>query len=311
MRGVFGLSLIITIMFASGYVYYAALAVCPIPIAYKIGTLDPRFNLTLDEARLATAQAESVWEDATGQNLFTYDETAEFSVNFVYDERQAFTEAEESTRAELNEAEQVNATISAEYAALVESYNAQQRSYEDRVAIYERRLNRYNETVASYNRDGGAPEAAFAELKREEEALDAERTSLEEVRAALNQMVEEINEISERGNRIVERYNEEVVTYNDTFGATREFTQGTYSSDGHIEIYTFADTAELRLVLAHEFGHALSIDHVMGSASVMYFLIGEQPKELTLSEADLAGFTAVCGERSIWDTIQQQLRDIF
>ncbi len=311
MRSTFGLTLILTIMFASGYAYYRALAVCPIPIAYKIGTLDPRFNLTLDEARLATAEAESVWEDATGQNLFTYDEAAKFTVNFIYDERQAFAEAEESTRAELTEAEQVNETISAEYAALVERYNAQQRSYEDRVAIYERRLNRYNETVASYNRDGGAPEAAYAELKQEEAALDAERVSLEAVSRTLNQMVADINEIGERGNRIVERYNNEVATYNDTFGAAREFTQGTYSSDGHIEIYTFADKAELRLVLAHELGHALSIDHVMGSQSVMYFLIGEQPQDLTLSEADLVGFTAVCGEGRVWDNVLAQLRDIF
>lgn len=311
MRNNLAVLLLVTILGAGGYFYVAISAICPVPIAYRLGTLDPRFNLSEDSALEAIEAAAAVWEDASGQDLFIYDERAHFTVNFVYDERQAFTEAEEATRAELSVAEEVNQTISEEYQALVANYDALQASHEAAVAAYERELNRYNEAVASYNQAGGAPQDVFEKLEADRADLEATRASLDSEREELNRLVAQINDISERGNAIVERYNDEVLTYNDTFGAAREFTQGTYSSDGRIDIYTFTDQAELHLVLAHELGHALSIDHVSGSESVMYFLIGEQPEPLRLSEEDMAMFKRVCGEGRGWRTIEQKIRSLF
>lgn len=311
MRSSLAYVLIITLLFASGYFYVALSAICPIPISYRLGELDSRFNLSSEEAKAAIAEAEAVWEDAAKQNLFIYDDTADFTVNFVYDDRQAFTEAEEETRAELSVAEQVNLTISEEYSALVATYDALQDTHEAAVLSYETDLARYNETVARYNAEGGAPEAAYAELQSDAAELEVRQEELEAERQELNRLVLQINDISERGNSIVERYNTEVASYNTTYGTTREFTQGTYSSEGRIDIYTFADPDELKLVLAHELGHALSIDHVSGSESIMYFLIGEQPEPLTLSEADMAMFIEVCGGESSWSTIKQKIRRLF
>jgi hypothetical protein len=42
----------------------------------------------------------------------------------------------------------------------------------------------------------------------------------------------------------------------------------------------------------------------------MYFLISEQPAELTLSEDDIEAFVTVCGEGSRWDTIEQKIRSL-
>ncbi len=308
MRSSLSFTLIITVIFASGYFFYTALAICPIPITYRIGELDDRFNLTKDEARLAVTEAESVWEAATGKNLFTYDVKSDFTVNFVYDERQAFSEAEDTYRAKLDTAEQVTETISAEYTELVASYDELQVTYKSKVAAYESHLADYNETVERYNQAGGAPTDEYRKLQAEKRSLDVGQRELEVLRTNLNQLVDEINLISEQGNKIVARYNDGVATYNDTFGQSREFTQGTYSSEGRIDIYTFVDKTELRLVLAHELGHALGIDHVTGSTSLMYFLISDQPAELTLSETDLEVFASVCGEGSRWDTIEQKIR---
>lgn len=311
MRSSLAFVFIVTTLSAAGYFYVAISAICPIPIAYRLGELDERFNLSREDALAAIAGAEAVWEDAAKQELFVYDDSADFTVNFRYDDRQAFTEAEEARRAELSVAEQVNLTISEEYTALVTNYDALQETHESEVTRYERDLNRYNETVARYNAEGGAPEEAYAALRTDAAALEERRTALEDEREELNRLVEQINTISERGNSIVARYNDEVVEYNDSFGAAREFTQGTYSSEGRIDIYTFADRDELKLVLAHELGHALSIDHVPGSDSVMYFLIGEQSNPLQLSEADMATFVEVCGEGSSWSTIKQKIRSLF
>ncbi len=311
MRSTLVYVLMITILFGGGYFYVAVSAICPVPISYRLGELDERFNLSRESALASITAAEAVWEAPTKQELFVYDETADFTINFVYDERQAFTEAEEATKAELSVAEQVNQTISSEYTALVEKYDTLQVAHEAAVKRYETRLNRYNEAVEAYNQEGGAPADVFQSLEADAASLEAERAKLEAERETLSALVAQINDISERGNTIVERYNNEVASYNTTYGAAREFTQGTYSSEGRIDIYTYVDKGELELVLAHELGHALSIDHVAGSESVMYFLIGEQPDPLTLSSQDMATFTEVCGAGSRWSTITQKMRNLF
>jgi hypothetical protein len=311
MRSTFAYVLIVTLVFGGGYFYVALSAICPVPISYRLGELDERFNLSREAALAAIADAEAVWEEAAEQELFVFDEATDFTVNFIYDERQAFTEAEEASRVELSVAEQVNRTINSEYTALVEKYDTLQASHEAAVEAYEARLNRYNQAVESYNQAGGAPEDVFSALKADAASLEGERIKLEAERETLSTLVEQINDISEQGNTIVERYNTEVASYNTTYGTLREFTQGTYNSEGRIDIYTYADQAELELVLAHELGHALTIDHVAGSESVMYFLIGEQPDPLKLSEADMAMFTTVCGQGNGWSTIMQKIRTLF
>lgn len=295
-------------MFGGGYFYYIAQAVCPTPLTYKIGELDEDFNLSLDEAKLAVADATEVWENATGRNLFSYDEDALFTINFIFDERQAFTEAETEFKEKLDAAEHINEAIGDTYASLVEQYNTLRTSYADKVESYERRLNVYNETVEQYNNQGGAPPDAFEELKQEKKELDEEQYSLDTLASNLNGLVEEINNIGEKGNSLVQTYNQGVGVYNKTFGETREFTQGDYQGD-RINIYTYEDKDELKLVLVHELGHALSLGHVQGSSSVMFYLIGEQLRDVALTDADLSEFDRVCGNLSIWDKIELRLHN--
>lgn len=303
MRSGFIISLIASLLFAGGYFYYVAEAVCPAPLAYSIGQLDAEFNLSYEEAKLAVVEAESVWEDATGQNLFMYDADAAFTVNFIYDDRQAVSDAGNEFKEQLDQTQHASDAINHAYETLVGEYDKLQVEYSKQVKRYEINLASYNTQVESLNAQGGADEKEYAVLQERKEELDTERLQLNALSQELNGLVVKINNISERGNRIVETYNRGVEEYNDTYGEKREFTQGTYSSEGRIDIFAFADAQELRTVLAHELGHALSLDHVANESSVMYFLIGDQPKELVLSEEDMAEFVGVCSNRSIWDTI--------
>ena len=307
MRSGFSILLIATLQFGGGYFYYVAQAVCPAPLAYSIGEIDESFDLSFDDARLALSDAESVWEDATGQNLFIYDGDAPFTVNFIYDERQEYTDAEGSFKDKLDQTQDVSDAISDTYAELVANYNDLQIIYSDKVEQYEQNLAKHNAQVASYNEDGGVTKELYDELQERKAVLDAEQASLNALSQELNGLVREINKVSDRGNVLVETYNRGVEEYNHTFGESREFTQGTYSSDKRIDIYTYADSGELRLVLAHEFGHALSLDHVTNEESVMYFLIGEQPADTVLTKEDMEEFVRVCSTHTIWDTIQERL----
>ncbi|MFT7507816.1 MAG: putative Zn-dependent protease [Acidimicrobiales bacterium] len=310
MRSGFSILLITVLLFGGGYLYYVAQAVCPAPLSYSIGEIDESFNLTFDEVRLALSDAENVWEDATGQNLLTYDGDSSFSVNFIYDERQEYADAEGSFKEKLDKTQSVSDSIEDRYTALVSNYDDLQTVYSQKVALYEKNLNAHNSQVVQYNQEGGVTQDLYEALQERKEELNHEQDELNSLLQKLNGMVQEINGIGERGNLLVETYNKGVKEYNNNFGESREFTQGTYSSDKRIDIYTYADSNELRLVLAHEFGHALSLDHVQNEQSVMYFLIGKQPKEITLTQEDLDEFIRVCSSQSVWDTIKKSLEEI-
>lgn len=306
MRSGFSVTLIVVLLFAGGYFYNLAQAVCSIPLTYRVGELDERFGLTIDEAKVAITEAAETWEEATGQNLFSYDDNADFTINFIFDERQALINDEVNFSEKLEDAEGRNEVLTITYEALVEQYEDIKSNYEAEVDRFENRLADYNDEVAKYNDQGGAPAEVYEELQAERDALDAKRLELDRIANRLNIMVSDINEIGQKGNQLIERYNENVGDFNVRFGEGREFTQGDYQNN-RINIYTYKDEWELHTVLVHELGHAISLDHVESSASVMHHLIGGQSAELVLTSEDLSEFNRVCGDMNLWDKIVYRL----
>ena len=305
-RKSFLIILLATLVFGGGYFYYIAQAVCPVPITYRLGEVDERFGLSSNEALLVISKAESVWEDAIGRNLFSYDEEGVLAINFVYDQRQQMLTQEEKLKERLDETENMTESVNATYEELVAAYNALKETYETNAALYEKRLLAYNAEVEKYNSEGGAPRGAYLLLEKEERDLGREQQSLNALSVKLNAMVTEINAIGEKGNTLISTYNKGVEVYNEKFGEEREFTQGDYTGKS-IQIYTFSNQNELKLVLAHELGHALSLGHVAGKESIMHYLIGGQPEEVALSAPDKEEFARVCGDLSLWEKVQLSL----
>lgn len=295
----------VAVTFGSGYWYYTANAVCDVPVAYRIGNIDPSFSISEDQVRTALSSAESLWEDATGRNLFTYDEEATLLVNFVFDERQEESNAEHELRDELDEKGTVSDSIRSEYTKLLDQYEALKNSYDTRARQYEERLRDYNEEVAEWNEKGGAPREAYELLEETKRTLGSEQKELNTVAYQLNQMVQKINAIGAQGNKVVSDYNEIVETYNERFNEAREFTQGDYQGD-MINIYQYDSFDELVVVLAHEFGHALSLPHVENGDSVMYHYMDTQTSEKGVSAEDLEAFLEVCGteDRTWWSVLR-------
>lgn len=291
------------LLFVGGYLYYMVEQICPIPHEYRIGVIDERFDLSSEEAQGIVEEAANIWETAVGRELFIFDEAGNLTINFVFDERQAFSEAETDFRERLDAAENINDAIGQTYEQLVDQYESVKSEYETKVTTYEARLSTYNETVRTYNEEGGAPQGEFERLEEEKNELDAEQAAINVLASQLNDLVEEINNIGEKGNTLIEAYNEEVTEYNQTFGESREFTQGDYQNET-INIYTYKDFEELRVVLVHELGHALQLGHVDGEESIMYHLIGKQPRTGELSQSDIAEFNRICGDISFWDKMR-------
>jgi uncharacterized protein YoxC len=288
------------------YWYKTTADICPAPLHYRLGNIDDSFGLSATEAKKFTVEAEAVWEDIARRELFVYDETADFTVNFVFDERQELADKEESLQGQLDNKKAESERIRDVVNELQSEYRDLSKSYDIQVDSYETRLSEYNNKVSQYNDRGGAPSDVFEELEKEKISLSKESESLSKTADELNVFADKINVLGDRGNKLVENYNEDVYKYNDSFGFDREFTQGDYIGDG-INVYKFSNNNELLGVLSHEFGHALGIGHVEEEGSLMYYLMEDTDTRLTLSQSDILTFYDVCGQT---ETLGQKVRGL-
>lgn len=304
MRFPFLIALSTSIALAGTVWYKQTATMCPIPLAYNISQIDSHFNLSLEQAKAQVAVAEAVWENSAGRDLFKYDENADLTINFVFDERQALADSEVSQKQQLDSKRDENDTLRKTIEELQKEYEEDASSYERAVDVYEQNLTAYNNQVQTYNDQGGAPPEAYDELEAEKNSLNRTSSGLDATSARLNELAGKINELGNNSNKLVDEYNREVETYNEQFGFSREFTQGDYF-DSIINIYKFSDERELIAVLTHELGHSLGIEHVEGESSVMYYLLEDSDSAPVLSQNDIEAFIASCGTG---ESIEAQVR---
>ena len=284
-------------LFVAGVYWYQSTSVlCPAPLSYRIGDIDQSFNISYEEARSHISEAEALWEGKVDRELFVYDPSSDFVIDFVFDERQATANSEEALSQTLDEQRAENEKVLETVESLQEDHRELSARYDKKVLKYEEDLEDYNAEVKKYNDRGGAPPGVFDRLESDREYLNQEARELTNTAAELNKLASEINRLGERGNKMVESYNREVNLYNAEYGFSREFTQGDYQGKS-IHIYKFSSDNELVTVLAHEFGHALGIDHVEDDTSLMYYLLEETEEEPILSTDDLRAYFAVCGTK--------------
>lgn len=308
MKAIYAFLLVLVIIFAGNYWYSQAGLVCALPIEYSIGEFDDRFGIDRDQAVAALTAAEAVWEDSLGRDdIFQYNEEGKgVQVNFIYDERQRQADAASNAKDDLDVRGEANEVLVELHAQLVSEYKAHEQDYETKRSAYEAELAAYNAEVEKYNSQGGAPPDVYEELERQRVDLDVKRGEINALMEKLNELSYRINEIGDKGNELINEYNNRVRQFNDTYVHEHEYTQGDYQGRA-INVYTFSNQDELTLVLAHEFGHSLAIDHLEGTSSIMYYLMGGQPLPPTLSEEDIAAFTETCDI----NTFQKMYRAVY
>ncbi|OGG65610.1 hypothetical protein A2929_04285 [Candidatus Kaiserbacteria bacterium RIFCSPLOWO2_01_FULL_45_25] len=294
MRSILFSTLVGVLIVATTFWYVGTSAVCPVPISYRLGEVDERFPISIAEAHEVLAAAEAVWEDELQRDLFVYDESSDFTVNFIYDERQQMASTEEEWRLELDKQEADSQRILSEVRQIAAEISADQEAFVVEKDRYETRLTAYNNQVAAYNEAGGAPKEEFAALQKEQAELAEELARLVAIEQDIRRRADEVNELGETGNQLIELYNKEVLQYNEIYGNIEQYTQGDYERE-RINVYKFSDTTELTKVIAHEFGHSLGVGHVEGESSLMYYLMAEQPDTISLSEEDIVAFLDECG----------------
>ena len=283
---------------------------CTVPIRYSIGQFDVRFGLSQEVFLKDMARAEKLWEDALGRDVFQYTPGATLKTNLVFDERQARSLEEKQLDQSLGVVKTTQESLAKQHAAVKAAYDAAVKEYTASLTSFQNRLADYNNTVEVWNKQGGAPADEYGKLQKEAKALNGLQQDLEDKRARVNILAERVNTFSVQQVQVVDKYNSQVKNYVDRYGKGGEsFNQGDYTG-ASIDIYQFDTEAQLRLVLAHELGHALGLNHVENAASVMYYLMGGQDTDsLALTTEDRAALKAVCS-KSRWDDILERMRNL-
>lgn len=309
MRLGFLLLILLATLFGSGYWYSFFDTTCKTPIHYHIGGVDSRFNTSKEEFVRIVKNAETIWEAPLGEDLFVYDEKSTFPINLVFDERQKNAELAEELRQDLDQKEGMSESVATQYEKLIGEFRALKKKYESRVVSYESKLAIYNNEVTEWNNKGGAPQEVIVKLEETQSELTQEQGELESLAVTLNQLVSKLNAIGAKGNSLITDYNTIVNDYNDHFAEAKEFTQGDYTGEA-INIYQYDAEDELTIVLAHEFGHALSLDHVLNARSVMYYFMDEQQVGKGLSAEDIAEFNRVCSQKGGFTQVLAFIREL-
>lgn len=263
-----------------GFYYYS---VCNTPITYAIGKVDPEFGLTQDEFLKRVEESVGLWNSAFGKKLFVYDANSELDVNLSYDARTGLN-------TEIRELEN-------ELDARKSSLDPSIATYKRKVAEYEAKLSKLNEEISYWNSQGGAPEAEFARLTKEQHSLQAEAQTLQELAASLNQSTATFN--SQVG-----QLNQKVQTFNSALQVRPE--EGLYDPQSEsITVYFNTDQNELIHTLAHEFGHARGLEHISDEESIMYPMTTDI---ISLASSDIAAMNVICAEKPLHTVFIERLQ---
>lgn len=263
-------------------VYYSP---CDWPISYSIGSIDTRFHVTPDELLTDTKAAANIWNTTENKQLFVYDPKSTFTVNMVYDSRQALT----------SQITKLNTDLKEQQGAIDPKIEA----FKKKQANFEARVNELNKQVQYWNSRGGAPKDEYDKLIAQQKELQTEAQSLNAEAESLGQSTQEYNLNAQKLNNTIDNY-KQVLQYKPEEGL---YEQG--GSKRKISIYIDISKDEFLHTLTHEMGHALGLDHNSNPQSIMY---PQTTNVLLPSNDDISALNEICRKRTIFEVIYNRIQ---
>lgn len=278
-------------------------APCSQPLRYSIGSIDPRFSISQPELEEAVHIAVNTWNSGTERPLLTKSDgnprSGDIVIRLVYDDRQERTDREirfrERIRSQQNRLDR-RQLLHDEKRKTFDERSQQYKSFAKRTSDH---LTNLNAWVKEKNKNGGFAgtdleefEGRKQEVENSQEQIRREQRELDQLAREINHEMDELNEKFDEHNQLIQQYNEE-------FAGDLRFAKATYqktSDGGVVTVNQFMNKKELTLILAHELGHALGLDHLQLPASIMYSQMGTQQLNPTiqLTQADIEAVQKIC-----------------
>lgn len=256
-------------------------------VHYRIGQIDPQFNLTETELIELAAQAANIWHQGTEKTLFVYDPKATLSIHLRFDERQLTANLQRHQEQRLQQQRDAHQDNSESYRQQRIQLAQQRAQLDRREADLIQQFDHYNRSITHWNTLGNLDDFNREQLRQKKQWLDRERQEVRQAVTMYNQQVNALNQMAGTLNQMNDHYNQAVDSYKARF-VPRQFEKGHF--DGReITIYEFSSPADLRLTIAHELGHALGLGHNDDPYALMYPVLKQQDLDnFRLTTADKA-----------------------
>lgn len=257
-------------------------------LRYRIGNVDPRFNLSQDQIKTLSQQAADIWHLGTMKSLFVYDPNAQLSINLIYDERQAESSARKQEIRILENTQQYTQNEKQRVQQIQSELDLANRELEIQKTNYQTKVDQYNQLINMINQSQqNLSPYQRQQLEQQKEQLTIDQSQLKQQLDAYNQKVNDLNRQVDQLNSINQQFNQSVDQFNTRF-QPRQFDKGVFDGKS-IKIYEFESHDDLRVTIAHELGHALGLKHNTDPKALMYPTMKDQDlQNFKLTTADLA-----------------------
>lgn len=255
-------------------------AYCQSPLGWRLGALDPAFNLTEQQAIALISTAADMWNNATGKVLLQHDPVQGFVIDFKFDARQQQLLKQRLLQRNLA---RYDDAIQPGLQSLPEKF----AELELKIAAFNQQKSQLQQQISQFQPNAQNAEVQRRQLEQQQQRLIREADWLEQQRQQLLRDQDYLNETIRQRNELVQT--------SDLPTTSAPFEVGLMTikhQQRQMTLFAFSSQTDLIATIAHEFGHAFGIEHTQEPDSIMFHQISAQQRQLT--PADLTAWQNTC-----------------